>query len=121
MKQFSDCPFKACFKQMCFNLKPQEYIDNNLFVNSVFNFFMRHCQGIFFSNLYKTSNDQFKTLHKILQFSNLCMPFTICLVFQDGQNKFGRSCSLLYHYFINPFLYSDNEDDHEKYEIGNLV
>ena len=60
MKQFSDCSFKACFKQMCFNLKPQEYMDNNLFVNSVFNFIMRHCQAIFSSILYKTSNDQFK-------------------------------------------------------------
>ena len=78
-KQFSDCPFKACFKQICFNLKPQEYMDNNFYVNSVFNFIMRHCHAIFSSNLYKTSNDQFKTLHKILHFSNLWMPFTVCL------------------------------------------
>ena len=84
-KQFLDCPFKACFKQMCFNLKPQEYMDNNLYVNSVFIFIMRQCPAIFSSNLYETSNDQFKTLHKSLQFSNLCMPFTISLVFQDGQ------------------------------------
>ena len=69
----------------CFNLKPQEYIDNNSYVTSVFNFIMRHCHAIFSANLYETSNDQFKTLHRSLQFSNLCMPFTICLVFQDGQ------------------------------------
>ena len=60
-------------------------MDNNFYVNSVFNFIMRHCQAIFSSNLYETSNDQFKTLHKSLQFSNLCMSFSVCLVFQDGQ------------------------------------
>ena len=49
------------------------------------------------SNLYKTSHDQIKTLHEILQ-------FTICLIFlsvsmtykkenQDRQNEFGRSGS----------------------------
>ena len=95
-------------------------MDKNFYVNSVFNFIMRHCQGIFSSNLYKTSNDQFNTLHKILQFSNLCMPFTICLVFQDGQNKFGRSGSLLYHYFFNPCLYPDNEDDHKNAKLETL-
>ena len=61
-------------------------MDNNLYVNSVFNFIMRQqCQAIFSSNLYETSNDQLKTLHKSLQFSNLCMPFTISLVLQNGQ------------------------------------
>ena len=94
-------------------------MDNNFYVISVFNF-MRHCQAIFYSNLYKTSNDQFKTLHKILQFSNLYVPFTICLVFQDGQNKFGRSGSSLYHYFFNPCLYPDNEDDHKNVKLETL-
>ena len=60
-------------------------MDNNFYVNSVFKFNMSYCQAIFSSNLYETSNDQFKTLQKSLQFSNLCMPFTICLVFQYGQ------------------------------------
>ena len=48
------------------------------------------------------------------------MPFTICLVFEDGQNKFGRSGSLLYHYFFNPCLYPDNEDDHESAKLETL-
>ena len=91
-------------------------MDNNFYVNSVFNFIMRHCQAIFSSNLYETSNDQFKTLHKSLQFSNLCMPFTICLVFQDGQ----ISGSLLYHYFLNLCLYPDNEDDHENAKLETV-
>ena len=80
MKQFSDFPFKACFKQMCFYLKPQEYKDNNLFVNSVFNFIIRHCQAMFSSNLCKTSNDQFKLNTKFCSsIINACQ-FTICLV-----------------------------------------
>ena len=29
-------------------------MDNNFYVNSVFNFIMRHCQAIFSSNLYET-------------------------------------------------------------------
>ena len=95
-------------------------MDNNFYANSVFNFLMKHCQAIFSSNLHKTRNDQFKTLHKILQFSNLCMLFTICFVFQDGQNKFGRSGSLLYHYFFNPCLYPDNEDDHKNEKLETL-
>ena len=97
-------------------------MDNNFYVNSVFNFIMRHCQAIFSSNLYKTSNDQFKTLHNILQFSNLCMPFTICLVFQDGQNKFGRSGSLLYNDTIfSTHIYTQTmKDDHRNVKLETL-
>ena len=35
-------------------------------------------------------------------------------------NKFGRSGSLLYHYFLNPCLYPDNEDDHENAKLETL-
>ena len=48
------------------------------------------------------------------------MPFAIFLVFQDGQNKFGRSGSLLYHYFFNLCLYPDNDDDHENAKLETL-
>ena len=48
------------------------------------------------------------------------MPFTICLVFQDGQNKFGRSGSLLYHYFFNPCLHPDNDDYHKNVKLETL-
>ena len=49
------------------------------------------------------------------------MPFTICLVFQDGQNiKFDRSGSSLYHYLFNPCLYPDNEGDNENAQLETL-
>ena len=35
-------------------------------------------------------------------------------------NKFGKSGSLLYHYFLNPCLYPDNEDDHENAKLETL-
>ena len=35
-------------------------------------------------------------------------------------NKFGRSGSLLYHYFLNVCLYSDNEGDHENAKLETL-
>ena len=36
-------------------------------------------------------------------------------------NKFGRCGSLLYHYFLNPCLYPDNEDDHENAKLETLL
>ena len=103
------------FKQTCFNLKPQEYTDNNLFVNSVFNFIIRHCQAMFlFKSVIKKSMTNSKLNATFC--SSIVNACHSLFVWSYEMAKISL-VEVVFHCIIFPTLWRWSW----KYDIGNLV
>ena len=123
MKQFSDYLFKACFKQMCFNLRPQQYTDNNFFENSVLNLssdIVRQCSlQIYIKQAMITSKLYTKFCSSVINACHLLFVWSFKMA-KISLVEVVLHCAVSL-FPTHVYIYSDNEDDHESANIGNLV